>query len=423
MTHTPTTLGASGDSSSATRIAADVDMLATSKFTLPGLGVTRYAYTDVYARTLHYFEEAFRGLGFDVRYDPVGTLIASNRPPGERCFGLGSHCDSVKNGGRYDGTLGVACALEVCRLAHERGLDLPLRVFSFLEEEGSGFGQMLLGSRIMLQRVSDDDLASYCTDDGTSFVEAAREAGFGPDRHRESIVALDGLVGWIEPHIEQGRVLQDTGYRLGVVDAIAGYIHADAKVEGRADHAGATPMGFRSDAAITAAEIVVELDGMARACSDDVVGTVGEIHLQPGVINVVPGTAEFTLDLRSTSGAHAELAERISAYGRSRAEARGQRWSYRERQRVEPMAMHERVVNALERAASTTGHPWRRMPSGAAHDTMLVAERVPSAMVFVPCVDGISHAPEERADPADAALAAEVILAAVRDLMKVEHDA
>ena len=401
---------------SAQRIAADIETLRGERYTLPGEGITRYAYTDVYANTVGYFSDAFAELGFEVRQDPVGTLVASNRPPGAAAVGLGSHCDSNRNGGAYDGSLGVVSALEACRLAAERGLDLPLRVIAFLEEEGSGFGQMLLGSRIMLGTVSDEELGSYVDDDGVAFPEAARRAGYEPERRAESGQALDGLVAWIELHIEQGRVLQDTGARLGVVDGIAGYLHADVTIGGRADHAGATPMGFRSDAGLTAAEAVVELERLVSEASPDTVGTVGELALAPGIINVIPARATFTLDIRSVSGDHVGVFEGLSGFIRARAAARDQPVEIGERQRVEPAPMDPTVVAALEAAAIASGEPWRRMPSGAAHDTMMVARRVPSAMVFVPCVDGISHSPAESADPADAALGVEVMLAAAQRL-------
>jgi allantoate deiminase len=349
--------------------------------------------------------------------DPVGTLVASNVGPSERAFGMGSHCDSNRNGGPWDGTLGVVSALEACRLARENGLRLPLRVISFLEEEGSGFGQMLLGSRIVLGAVSDEELSSYTGDDGVPFLEAARQAGYRPESRAEAAAVLDGLVGWIELHIEQGRVLQDNGQRLGVVDGIAGYIHADLAIEGRADHAGATPMGYRSDAGVTAAETVVELERLATSHSQDTVGTVGALTLGPGIINVIAGRAEMTLDIRSVSGDHEKVYDALARFVRARADGRGQSIELRERTRVAPAAMDVHVVEALERAAQVSGAPWRRMPSGAAHDTQMVARRVPSAMLFVPCRDGISHAPEESADPADAALGVQVMLAAARELL------
>ena len=232
---------------SAERIARDVETLAGSDYTLSQEAIRRYAYTQVYRNTLDYFTRALRELDFEVYEDPVGTLVARNRPRGEKVFGVGSHCDSNRNGGKYDGTMGVVTALEVCRLNEEHGLGLPLQLISFLEEEGSGFGQMLLGSRIMAQRVAEEELREkfLAIDDGRSFWQHASEAGYEPERWRESIHVLDDLTGWIEMHIEQARVLQDTGNRIGVVTAIAGYVHADVRVEGRGDHAGATPMDLR----------------------------------------------------------------------------------------------------------------------------------------------------------------------------------
>jgi hydantoinase/carbamoylase family amidase len=399
---------------SARRIAADVEALTDERYTLPGPGITRYAYTGAYAATLDYFGAAFEAIGFRVWSDPVGTLVASNVAPGERAFGLGSHCDSNRNGGPWDGTLGVVSALEACRIA---GDALPLRVISFLEEEASGFGQMLLGSRIVLGAVTDEELASYTGDDGVPFLEAAARAGYRPDERARAGEILDGLVGWVELHIEQGRVLQDTGARLGVVDAIAGYVHADLAVDGRADHAGATPMGFRSDAGITAAEAVVALERIVGEHSPDTVGTVGALTFGPGIINVIPGRAEMTLDIRSVSGDHEKVYAALGDFVHARADARGQAIELRERNRVPSTPMDAHVVQALERAAQVSGAPWRRMPSGAAHDTQMVARRVPSAMLFVPCRDGVSHAPEESADPADAALGVQVMLAAIRELL------
>ena len=189
---------------SAERIERDIETLAGPAFTRSSEAIQRYAYTPEYRRTLDHFAAELRALGFGLSEDPVGTLVARNRPPGEPVFGIGSHCDSNRNGGKYDGTMGVATALEVCRLNAELGLDLPLQLISFLEEEGSGFGQMLLGSRIMLQRVTEDELRESfrSLDDGRSFWEHAEEAGYEPARWRESVHVLDDLTGWIELHIE-----------------------------------------------------------------------------------------------------------------------------------------------------------------------------------------------------------------------------
>jgi hydantoinase/carbamoylase family amidase len=218
-------------------------------------------------------------------------------------------------------------------------------------------------------------------------------------------------------HIEQARVLQDTGNRIGIVTAIAGYVHADVWVHGRGDHAGATPMDFRLDPGPVVAECVLELERLARAAGNGTVGTVGEIDVTPGIINAIPARIRFSLDMRGVDeDSFRGVARDIEAFARRSAEARGLTAEYRQRQTLPPTPMEERIVGALEDAAKETGEPYMRMASGAAHDTMCVADHVPTAMVFVPCKDGISHSPLEDADPADAALAAEIILNAIRAL-------
>jgi hydantoinase/carbamoylase family amidase len=404
---------------SAERIRHDVETLAGSEYTLSGDAICRYAYTDVYRNTLAYFRGALEELGFAVSEDPVGNFVARNRPAGTPVFGLGSHCDSNRNGGKWDGTLGVVTALEVARLSRDHGLELPLQLISWLEEEGSGFGQMLLGSRICTQRVSDADLTERfrALDDGRPFAEHAREAGYAPERWRESIRILDELTGWIELHIEQGRVLQDTGDRLGIVNAIAGYVHGDLVFTGRADHAGATPMDFRLDAAAGAAECVLELERLALAAGGGTVATAGEAEVAPGLINVVPGRARVSIDVRGVDEERFRGVVRdIVAFAERTAARRGLGFEFVERQALAPTPMDERVVAVLDTAAQAAGVPYRLMPSGAAHDTMCVAAHVPSAMVFVPCKDGISHSPLEDADPADAAIAAYAIVNAVAAL-------
>jgi len=404
---------------SAERIERDIETLAGPDYTLSDEAIRRYAYTDVYRNTLDYFTRELRELGFEVSEDPVGTLVARNRPRGEQVFGIGSHCDSNRNGGKYDGTMGVVTALEVCRLNEELELGLPLQLISFLEEEGSGFGQMLLGSRIMAQRVTEEELKDSfrSIDDGRSFWEHARDAGYEPERWRECIHVLDDVTGWIELHIEQARVLQDTENRIGIVTAIAGYIHADVIVHGRADHAGATPMDFRLDPGPVVADCILELERLARAAGRGTVGTVGEIEVHPGLINAIPERIRFSLDIRGVDEeAFRGVAREIAAYADETSRRRGLTAEYRQRQTLPATPLDDRIVAALESAAAESGEPYMLMASGAAHDTMCVADHVPCAMVFVPCRDGISHSPHEEADPADAALAAEIIVNAIHGL-------
>jgi len=401
---------------SAERIRREVETLTGPAFTRSQTSICRYAYTPEYRRTLDHFTAAFEQIGYTVAEDAVGNLVAQNVPAGERVFGLGSHCDSNRNGGPWDGTLGVVVALEVCRLAAEHALELPLRAISFLEEEGSGFGQMLLGSRIAAGRVTDADLTEHvrALDDGRPFAAHAAEAGYAPDRWREASRTLDDLDGWIETHIEQARTLQDEGLALGIVETIAGYVHADVEIRGRADHAGGTPMDARVDALAVAGEVVLELERRAREAGNATVGTVGELAVEPGLINAIPGGVRLSLDVRGPDGdAVRGVVDGLVAFAEAAGARRGATVAYAERQQLAPTPMDGAIVDALAGAAAAAGVAHKRMISGAAHDTMCVADRAPTAMLFVPCRDGISHAPDESADPADAALAAEVALNAL----------
>jgi allantoate deiminase len=404
---------------SAARIGSDVETLSGPDYTLSSEAIRRYAYTEVYENTLRYFSGELERIGFTVERDPVANLVARNRPKGETVFGVGSHCDSNRNGGRWDGTLGVVIGLEACRLNKELGLGLPLTLISFLEEEGSGFNVGLLGSRIIAQRVTEEDLKETirAIDDGRSFWEHAADAGCDPARWRDCIHLLDDLAGWIEPHIEQGRVLQDTANRIGVVAAISGVHWTDVTVQGRGDHAGATPMDFRLDPTTVAAECILELERLAREAGTGTVGTVGEIDVTPGLINAIAERIRFSVDIRAVDPDVFERVTRdIVAFAERAAQDRGMRTEHVRRQHALPTPMDPGVVAALEQAAAQGGEPFLRMSSGAGHDTMCIADRVPSAMLFVPCKDGISHHPAEDAKPGDAAVAVEVVLNAIRAL-------
>ena len=401
-------------SRSADRIARDIETLSGPEYTLSDEAIRRYAYTPPYRRTLDYFTRELEALGFSVDEDPVGTLVARNRPPGEPVFGIGSHCDSNRNGGRYDGTMGVVTALEVCRLNAEHGLDLPLQLISFLEEEGSGFGQMLLGSRIMLERVTEQELREVfrAIDDGRSFWEHAEEAGYEPARWREC-----------------GRTCSTTssaGSRCTSSRPACSRTPATGSGSSTRSPATCTPTSSCRAAATTRARRrwasgstpppcsrrrCSSWSGSRREAGRGTVGTIGEIEVDPSLINAIASRVRFSLDIRGPDDERVRgVAREIAELRRRRGRAPGHEREVDERQTLPATPLDDRIVGRSKRRAAETGEPWMTMHSGAAHDTMCVAERVPSAMVFVPCRDGISHHPAEEADPADAALAAEVIL-------------
>jgi allantoate deiminase len=400
---------------SAQRIDSDVAMLARPPYSASPSAVRRHAFLPEFERTVEWVADRLRALGFTVDDRPLGTLVARNVAPGTPSIGVGSHVDSVREGGAWDGTLGVMMALELARLNAELGLGLPLTVIAWLEEEGAGFGQLLLGSRLAVGAVDDAELRETIVslDDGRPFWDHALAAGYDPSRWRECASALDDLVGWIEPHIEQGRVLEERGLQVGVVTAIAGYVHADLELRGRADHAGATPMGLRADALAGAAETVLAAERAAQAVTG-ATATVGELEVEPGIVNVIPGVARLSLDVRASDDAVRDAAfEQAVHDAREACERRGLTLALRERQRFGAVRLDPGMADGLTAAAETAGVRWTTMVSGAAHDTACVAARVPSAMLFVPCRDGISHDPAESVEPADIAAGMEVLLGAV----------
>lgn len=400
----------------AQRIEHDIETLGTPPYTMTDDAICRYAYTTEYTNTLEYFRTEFEQIGFDVQLDPIGNLVARNVDAGSPSFGLGSHCDSNRRGGKYDGSLGVVTALEICRLNAELELGLPLTVIAFLEEEASGFGYGLLGSRIITQQLSEQEMRQEIRslDDGRSLWEHAEEAGLQPERWREAIGVLDGMFGWLELHIEQARVLQDRDVRIGIVTAIAGIIQADLTAHGRADHAGGTPMDDRRDPALIVGGAVVEMERLATAAGPGTVGTIGELELLPGIVGVIAGTARASIDVRSISETDLDgVVASLVAHAKEAGASRELDVHYSSRLRRPPTPMAPTILAELENAAQSAQEPYLLMHSGAAHDTMLIAPHVPAAMVFVPCLDGISHSPVEYSDPAHAALATEIMLNAI----------
>lgn len=376
-----------------------------ARFSLPGPGVSRPALSRPYFEALGYLERLAAEVGMQVRYDPVGNFIASRVPPGKPSFALGSHIDSVIEGGAYDGVAGVVCGFEVARLLPHA----PLTVIAFIGEEASRFPTGLLGSRCVLGKMTVQDLKGCCDADGVSFFEAATRAGYQPEQVAACADLLQHLVGYLEIHIEQGRVLEEEGLELGLVTDVVGLVHAYLEISGRADHAGGTPMNLRSDAGITAAEVVTELERYVRGLEATPVGTVGEISLVPGARNIIPGLARVGLDVRDRDLAVIDqILEHIRRFAQLRGATRGQQVNYREDLRNGPVAMNPAVVTGLEESLRQSGFPYRRMVSGGGHDAMIVAPQVPAGMLFVPCREGISHSPNEHAEPRHLAQAVQV---------------
>lgn len=380
-------------------LARDLDDLA--QFSDSGPGVTRLAWSVPHMQALDWFERRLQATGLAVERDAVGNIIGRWEPDGASrpAIGLGSHLDSVRNGGRFDGPLGVLGALAAVELLRERGFrpTAPVWVLGFMDEEGVRFGESMLGSRAFVGENLDQYLA-LADEDGLTVGQVMADLGLSPANlfraHR-----VDQLRAFLELHIEQGKVLAETGADIGVVTAIVGLLQGRVTIRGESDHGGATPMTGRKDSLVAASRMITALRDWARE-SAETTATVGTIALSPGAYNVIPGECSFSVDLRAASpddflalGEH--LNEVVTGIaGEEGVSAEIQRTDY-----IAPATLDERLLALIEEAASDEGATHTRMPSGAGHDSQVLAAHVPTAMVFVPSVNGISHSPSELTTP------------------------
>ena len=375
-------------------------------------GVSRFAWTPELARANDWLTQRLTELGLDVELDPAGNVIGRWSAGEGDAVLLGSHLDTVPNGGRYDGALGVLAALDVVRRLKASGSEpkRPLWVVSFNDEEGCRFQTGMLGSRAFC---GDFDLEDW----GRRGVpEAMAEAGFSFDRLVDAR-GLDDVGAYLELHIEQGPVLERAGVDLGVVTAITGMVGFRARFLGEANHAGTTPMELRRDALSGAARAVLELRAEARA-RDDMTANVGVISAEPGGFNVVPGAAEITIDVRSPTTDGFDRLEPLVRGTLERLAAEEELGlELRETHRKQPVALDAELQDRLEVAAAEEGATTLRLPSGAGHDAMVLAHHVPAAMLFVPSRGGLSHTPEEFSSPEQCELGARVLARAVGRLV------
>jgi hydantoinase/carbamoylase family amidase len=393
------------------------DLEAAARFGGEGTGVTRLAWTPELRQVMDWLTEQLSGLGLEVEIDPAGNLIGKWQAGTGKPIAVGSHLDTVPTGGRYDGALGVLSGLQAIRLLKERGVEpsRPIWLISFMDEEGARFGAALFGSRAFVGK-DLADLADRRDSDGVSLPEAM--SGFGldftavPDARR-----VGELAGYLELHIEQGPVLETEGLQIGIVTGIVGLIGFRARFTGEANHAGTTPMRLRRDALCGAAAAVLALRDAGRK-RDDITTNVGIISAEPGGFNVVPGAAEFTIDVRSaTDEGYAMLEPMVRDTLARIAADEGLEVEITESYRLEPLPMTPEMVDALEQAAVAEGASNMRLPSGAGHDAMEVGRHVPVGMLFVPSRKGISHSPDEYTEPAHCELGARVLARALEALV------
>ncbi|WEF04893.1 allantoate amidohydrolase [Klebsiella michiganensis] len=347
--------------------------------------------------------------GMTVWQDSVGNICGryEGEQEGAPAILLGSHLDTVRNAGRYDGMLGVLAAIEVVHALHQQGrrLKQAIEIVGFCDEEGTRFGITLLGSRGITGTWPESWLAQ--TDaDGVSVAQAMVLAGLDPARIHLAARRPEEIAAYLELHIEQGPCLEQEGLALGVVEAINGARRLNCRFTGEAGHAGTVPMSHRKDALAAAAEWMVRVETLTREQGGNRVATVGTLRCAPGAVNVIPGDVTLTLDIR---GPHDQpldaLLDTLLNEAQAIASRRQLRFSAEEFYRIAATACDSGLQQVLSEAVQAVQGRSLTLPSGAGHDAIAIAERWPSAMLFVRCKGGISHHPAESVTADDVALA------------------
>lgn len=284
------------------RIKKDIEKLAEYNAT-PGQGLTRFSFSEEDRRAREYIKEQMILAGLEVYEDAAGTVVGrrNGRDNNLPSVMVGSHFDSVRNGGNFDGPAGVVTALEIARLLHENNIETehPIEFVALVEEEGGRFGAGLFGSRAMVGRVSEQELNSNRDENGITTGEAMLKFGLDPCTIQKAKRPPGSLKAFFELHIEQGPVLEAERKDIGIVNTIVGIRHYEVEITGRPDHAGTTPMNMRADALVLSSKVVMAVNKLAKEAGEGTVATVGSLRVSPGATNIVPGKVVFTIDIRS----------------------------------------------------------------------------------------------------------------------------
>lgn len=385
------------------RIQRDIETLA--QFTAsPGEGVTRFSFTAEDRQARDYIKKQMAASHLQVYEDAAGTIVG--RREGSRTSApvvmIGSHFDSVKNGGPFDGPAGVVAALEIARVLDENRIvtECPLEFIAMIEEEGGRFGAGLFGSRAMAGKIPSDELLNFHDDAGVSVAKAMQDFGLDPGAVLSAVRSPEQLKAFLELHIEQGPILEKTGTDVGLVETVVGIEQWEIEIQGRPDHAGTTPMNMRVDALVAAADVIKQIYLLASDSAAGTVATVGKLLVSPGAGNIVPGKAIFTVDIRSDNATEIQQLNKAikGVLSRLATEYPGISTRMSSVLSIEPTPLSSAILQLLEKEAGIGGITSRRMRSGAGHDAMIMASITEVGLVFVPSRDGRSHCPEEWTD-------------------------
>lgn len=386
-------------------------------------GMERLAFTESDRQARQYVINLMQDMGLAVREDAFGNVIGrlEGTDPHAAPVVTGSHIDTVPEGGKYDGIVGVAGALYALGKLKARGpLTHPIEIIIFMAEESSRFGFATMGSKAMAGQVNQTSWNKAKDKDGVTLSEAMNTFNLDLANIKQAVRKPGEIKAFIEMHIEQGSVLEATGNKIGVVTAIAAPTRLKITVKGFAAHSGTTPMEERQDALVSAAMIVLAIQEIGFAESrHGTVATVGNLIVQPGVMNVVPSLVEMWVDIRGVNhDSIIECLQDVKDAVSSIAESQETPAAIDILASDKPIQMHEEVRAVIAEAAKACGVSYQDIHSGAGHDAMNMALIAPAGMIFIPCRQGISHNPEEYADPADIQIGADVLAEALYQLAK-----
>jgi N-carbamoyl-L-amino-acid hydrolase len=384
----------------------------------PNGGVTRLALTDEDRQARDIFTIWCGEAGLTVRVDDFGNMMArrageDNLPP----VLLGSHLDTVRSGGRFDGVLGVLGALEVIRTLNDHGIATrhPIEIINWTNEEGARFAPALLGSGAVTGQFDQIYVYGRTDQDGLRFEDELRRIGYlGPPDNRP----IDGIA-YLELHIEQGPVLERAGLPVGVVEGIIGDTWIDVAIRGKADHAGPTPMDGRRDALLAAAQIIQGVNRIAREEGDPAVGTVGRLDVKPNIINAIPDDVRMSVDLRSLSNVRLDaMVDRLERLAHDVAEEQGVGIDLDRYWTIEPVGFAREIIETIAASCESLDREPFCLWSGAGHDAKYAAARWPTAMIFARSRGGLSHSEGEYTSPEDIEAATNVLLETVLRLAR-----
>jgi allantoate deiminase len=384
-------------------------------------GITRLSFSKEERAAKDLVASYMKEAGLMVREDAVGNLIGRREGsnPSAPVVLVGSHVDSVYNGGNFDGPLGVLSGIEALQTMNEQSIvtQHPIEVVAFTDEEGARFSFGMIGSRGIAGTLTEEHLKNV-DKQGITIAEAMSLGGLDPAAIHQAIRAQGSVKAYVELHIEQGKILENQDLSVGIVTGIAGPLWVKFVIEGEAGHAGTTPMNIRHDALAAAAQIMQVIE-QESAQTGSTVGTIGQLQVYPGGINIIPGRVEFTLDLRDISEAVRDQVERgILDQAHKLCAERGVKLQVEVLQRIAPAPCSDLVQNAAKNACATAGLEVFSLASGAGHDGMQLAGLCPMGMLFVRSKDGISHNPAEYSSLKDCTDGAQVLYHTVLNLAK-----